>query len=318
MQLRDALALLIPFPNTALMFLQDAGIKYGMINFEGGPLTMWTNILRYVMNNQKTDQLVDAILVQHPDNPYLMAYKEEVLQDYNLGPDIKKIAWNDDVDVRTQEKITGMASTLLPIRFLALGLTAAKSVARVTIPGEGFIEVGSGFLTEHNLFITNNHVLSDPAVAAKATIEFNYEESVSGLPVLPTPFRLDPSAYFKTSGPDDFTAVKIAGDANAKFGSLSLKRTQVKSGDFVNIIQHPGGRFKQIGLYHNVVTFANDDIVQYLTDTEPGSSGSPVFNSNWEVVALHHTGGMLLEPGLKRKMLRNEGISINRIIEGIS
>lgn len=28
----------------------------------------------------------------------------------------------------------------------------------------------------------------------------------------------------------------------------------------------------------------------YLTDTLPHSSGSPVFNSEWEVVALHHAG----------------------------
>jgi hypothetical protein len=33
-----------------------------------------------------------------------------------------------------------------------------------------------------------------------------------------------------------------------------------------------------------------DDFIQYQTDTEPGSSGSPVYNDQWEVTALHHSG----------------------------
>lgn len=75
---------------------------------------------------------------------------------------------------------------------------------------------------------------------------------------------------------------------------------------------------KQISLYHNIVTHTNERIVQYLTDTLKGSSGSPVFNSEWEVVALHHSGGgsksdePALMDGLK---IRNEGILINKIIQ---
>ena len=31
-----------------------------------------------------------------------------------------------------------------------------------------------------------------------------------------------------------------------------------------------------------------DSFLHYEADTEPGSSGSPVFDDGWEVVALHH------------------------------
>jgi V8-like Glu-specific endopeptidase len=70
-------------------------------------------------------------------------------------------------------------------------------------------------------------------------------------------------------------------------------------------------------MYHNVVTYADDRIVQYLTDTMPGSSGAPVFNSKWEVVALHHSGGWLEEPEMAGEVLRNEGIAIGRIIDAL-
>ena len=53
----------------------------------------------------------------------------------------------------------------------------------------------------------------------------------------------------------------------------------------VVIIQHPGGGQKQIAIAHNLVTYFDDNSVQYLTDTMPGSSGSPVFNEAWEVIA---------------------------------
>ena len=92
----------------------------------------------------------------------------------------------------------------------------------------------------------------------------------------------------------------------------------VKVGDRVNIIQHPGGGPKQIALSHNVVVSVDDQRVRYLTDTDYGSSGSPVFDEQWRVVALHHSWGTEREPGLKQWYVRNEGIHINTIIEGLA
>ena len=82
------------------------------------------------------------------------------------------------------------------------------------------------------------------------------------------------------------------------------------------IIQHPGGGPKQIALAHNLVTFVNHQFVHYLTDTMPGSSGSPVFNEAWQVIALHHSGGWLREPGGKEQLFRNEGIAIEPLLSG--
>lgn len=51
--------------------------------------------------------------------------------------------------------------------------------------------------------------------------------------------------------------------------------------------------------------------------TMKGSSGSPVFNSNWNIVALHHSGGVkrVSESLIAESKYRNEGIHINKIID---
>jgi V8-like Glu-specific endopeptidase len=51
--------------------------------------------------------------------------------------------------------------------------------------------------------------------------------------------------------------------------------------------------------------------VTYKTNTEAGSSGSPCFNANWDLVALHHSGDPNFDPG--HKPTYNEGIPFSAI-----
>ena len=98
-----------------------------------------------------------------------------------------------------------------------------------------------------------------------------------------------------------------------------MKPASLKVGDHVNIIQHAGGGPKQVSFNANVIVFVGDTRIQYLTDTLPGSSGSPVFDTNWNLVGLHHSGGWIFEPNSPQKSpyYRNEGILIDRIIRGL-
>jgi V8-like Glu-specific endopeptidase len=196
----------------------------------------------------------------------------------------------------------------------------SRPVARVVL-ADG--SSGTGFLTKNNLLVTNNHVISSAAVAQGATVELNYQHTVEGRDAEVDRYQLAPDEGFATSpeeeqGGDDWTAVRVRGNPNEKWGTLTLARANPKVQDEVIIIQHPGGGPKQIALSHNVVAFVNARRLQYLTDTLEGSSGSPVFNTDWQMVALHHKGGWLREPGSKRTVYRNQGIHINVVLDGLT
>ena len=83
------------------------------------------------------------------------------------------------------------------------------------------------------------------------------------------------------------------------------------------IIQHPEGGPKQLSFFHNVVVHVGEGRVQYLTDTQPGSSGSPVFDRGWNVVALHHSGGWFSDPVSRHNQLRNQGIHVSVLVRGL-
>lgn len=55
----------------------------------------------------------------------------------------------------------------------------------------------------------------------------------------------------------------------------------------VNIIQHPEAGPKMLGIRNNLAAGYDDTTVRYFTDTSGGSSGAPVMNDRWEVIALH-------------------------------
>ena len=58
----------------------------------------------------------------------------------------------------------------------------------------------------------------------------------------------------------------------------------------VFVIGHPGGGGLSLG--DSQMLASNADKMHYRTPTEGGSSGSPVFNQNWELLAIHHAGAV--------------------------
>jgi endonuclease G len=196
------------------------------------------------------------------------------------------------------ERLIG-TSDLVPINYLAFGLMAAKPVCRIQIrrPNGAATGFGTGALVAPNLLITNNHVLPNAAMAQRSLAEFDFEDDITFTPKVSRLFRLLPEQLFVTHRDLDFTLVAVAPTANdgtplANYGYLRLLADPGKliKGEYVALIQHPDGNAKQAALRENQVIWADDSFIHYETDTQPGSSGAPVFNDQWFMVALHHSG----------------------------
>lgn len=212
-------------------------------------------------------------------------------------------------------------SDLLPIAYLEAGTKASRAVCRVVLrdPNGKVQGYGTGFLVSSSLLLTNHHVLETREVAAHAAAEFNYEEDQNFEPREVASFDLEPDKFFITDAKLDFTLIAVKEKAqNGKilsdFGYLPLlsQKGKVLEGEFVSIIQHPKGGPKALTIRENEVRFLSPDFIHYVSDTEAGSSGSPVFNDQWTVVALHHAA--VSDPENDAEWIANEGIRISSIL----
>jgi endonuclease G len=228
------------------------------------------------------------------------------------------------------ESIVGDTIDYLPVSYLDQARLAAACVARVVTAQRR--AQGTGVMVSPRLFLTNNHVVADADKAASFILQFNYQLTATGEPPDEVEFRFDPSCFFWTSPVNEFDASLIAVGAPVSGGqdlrafgwtALSSAGDKHAKGDHVTVIQHPSGDFKQIALRDNRVIGRGKKGVtlHYAADTLPGSSGSPVFNDDFELVALHHSGEPTNDDTLDSDepvpQESNEGIRISAIMEAL-
>ncbi|MDY3553809.1 DNA/RNA non-specific endonuclease [Gemmata sp. JC717] len=248
----------------------------------------------------------------------------------------------DLVSNQILERVLGATRDFQFVEFFAQALFASRSVGRVvTKIGGGRVSYGTGFLVSPRLLLTNHHVLESRADAARSEVEFNYQRDRLGAALPVARFRLEPGAFFLNDKDLDFALVAVAetsaGRGLREFGWCPLIKDEGKIvvGEPINIVQHPRGEMKQVVVRENRLIDLLDQFAHYEADTEPGSSGSPVFNDQWEVVALHHSGvakrnnkgeflttdGRVWKPGDDPTRLAweaNEGVRVSTLVEFIA
>ncbi|MEU8139340.1 trypsin-like serine peptidase [Streptodolium elevatio] len=237
--------------------------------------------------------------MRYPDEPERLARRARRLVQAGEVPGEILLAIPPGGDaVETDERIIGDSNDLQAAAFLPRGVRASATVGRIWLRLGGRVQpAATGFLVAPRLLLTNHHVFPEAAGTLDAFVEFGAEAGLDDMPAPTVRFGFAPDVFFLADEHLDYALVALAPGADGRsagelFGWNRLDPAEGKLviGDPVNIIGHPSGRLKEIAVRENELLVRLDDFLHYKTDTEPGNSGSPVFNDQWEVVALHHRG----------------------------
>ena len=249
--------------------------------------------------------------------------------------------WREQADP-SKEQLEAILGSRGPqtYRWWKTGLECARSVA--SIRQRLGSRIGTGFLVraaslglqppEELLLLTNFHVVNKDGISPgirPGDAEVVFEAADTN-----TVYSVSEIVWSSPVSSHDASILRLQGaltgiDPMRIAGALPI----IEDGATVYIIGYPGGRdlafsFQDNELIdHEGAPAGNPQIkgvsrVHYRAPTEPGSSGSPVFNAGlWEVVALHHMGlraGMPKLNGKEGSYSANEGISLLSIKEAIS
>lgn len=198
------------------------------------------------------------------------------------------------------------------------GLERARAVARIEkLNGKGY---GTGFLISQEDF---------PLVPAGQPLLLTVEYLVSAED--PHPMALPPEnavAFFELLGVRrglgqivwsstykelDATIVTLTEPVDAppcRVGPVKARGPESR----VFLIGHPAGRGVEFILWDNHWLDSDERVLHYRAPTEPGSGGSPAFDEEWNLIALHHKrSAEMRRLGQEGTYEACEGVSIHAI-----
>jgi hypothetical protein len=225
-----------------------------------------------------------------------------------------------------------------------------RQVCRIRMPVPGGIGFGTGFLVGPAAVLTNYHVI-EPILDKQTTPEqVDVELDYKVIGSTPHPGRvvklaadwlIDSSPYaasdsevtsadLPTGEELDYALLRLAEPVGQQSigkiddpkaeprGWIDLTKAAANDPDIgapVLIVQHPKGDPLALAMEMKGVLSINKNStrIRYATNTEPGSSGSPVFDIDWNLIALHHFGDADYSEFHAPEY--NQGVVIRRIAE---
>jgi endonuclease G, mitochondrial len=306
--------------------------------------------VRY-LDSERIPKRVERLL----QNPLM----EKLFSERGVADELRQATSLDQLSPAAQselERVIG-GTDFMPAWFLSRGAELRRTSARVRArTASGRDLKGTGFLVGPRLLLTNFHVLdwsdigqeSLTHILPHSLLEFDYEEQFNGIMQPVATFRLEPTTLLLASPWDQLDYVLVAVQQRSNEGAVSIDSFgynrlagdlgKIARGEPVFIIQHPNGQPKQVVLQNNRLIDRDEDLpyLTYEADTDRGSSGAPVFNRQWEVVALHHSAeiardgdgqilakdGSLWQAEMGSAQIRylslNEGVRVSRILANLA
>jgi V8-like Glu-specific endopeptidase len=309
-----------------VMNMAGLGKVLPLISVEGAPFAVTANVIDFLAGFGRLTYENEALgLYLNTMMPNVGLEQQEtlgqIITKYGMMEPIAPSApvgdWKNPMTAATVvEKVFG-ENTMRPISFLARGLEVSRSVMYIGVRAGGKRWSGTGFLVAPSLAMTNHHVLSNADQLAGTTVKFNYQETFDGQDEPTQVYEAKVNGLFYANEELDCAVFEVDGEPGQEWDYLPLEPRNVERGQRINIIQHPYGQPKQISIQNNLVEYVGGSVLQYVTSTNPGSSGSPVLDDEWMVVGLHHAGGNIKEPTTGRYYNRNEGIVMSRILDDL-
>lgn len=215
---------------------------------------------------------------------------------------------------------------------LRVGMARARAVARIqrkNAPrgnGTGFLVRGTELNEAYGdelVLLTNAHVISDDAEVRERCGSLHSSEAYVTFEALGTKtYKVKELLWSSPPHELDATIVRLDEQVDeTDLYPLAAVLPVVNNEARVYIIGHPGGGDLTYSIQDNLLLDYQHPpgFMHYRTPTKPGSSGSPVFNRDWDLIGLHHKGGTLQKLNQKPGTYdANEGIWIRSIIETIA
>lgn len=246
--------------------------------------------------------------------------ESKMMDDLTSGFKPSIFAWKGGktIDPKTKtpyEAIIGQEN-FAEIWWLEEALNASRKVARIKKSG-GY---ATGFMVSEDLFMTNHHVFGKEEDTYSARIQFNVKSKKNGAMGERDEWLCDAKDLFISNRGLDYALVRLQSKSGKKagleWGYFDLSQeTQLAKNQRVNIIQHPAGRPQEIVFRDNQIKAIESKFIQYLTDTDYGSSGSPVLDDHFNVIAIHSRRAE--NPEVKGHWYRNQGYRISHIYDEV-
>jgi S1-C subfamily serine protease len=163
----------------------------------------------------------------------------------------------------------------------AVGLITA-SFGRDYYNGTGFMITADGYM------LTNWHVVADSQHSRADTLWV----------IMADQSQAHYADVIALSPERDLALVKVRGYVGPHIAAIDWTGTKARQGEPAALIGYPAGSgFARLrsavvrtALTAGIIARTTEDMIQFDGITIGGSSGSPLFNANGEVIAIHHAG----------------------------